>query len=107
MRMTRKRSLLLGAVLLAGGWTLAPPRASSAPVNKLEVKGIEIAHRLGAPGIKVRLTMISREAVEFSTEEPVEVQSTLQMAEIFGSGRGKMFAEVEGRVVRALHVAVE
>jgi hypothetical protein len=97
-----------GAILAAGAILatslLAPTRAATI-TNKVEVQRVDVGHVLGQPGVKVRLTLQTREALEYRIEDAAETASVLAMVEIFLRGNVRMFAEVEGSTVRAVQLS--
>jgi hypothetical protein len=82
-----------------------PPTRSQPRGNKLEVKLLEAAYRLESETLRVRVTLATGEALEFEAK-PGSITPVLQMAEILGDKRGRMFAEVQEHTVKALQVAV-
>jgi len=98
-------SVPLAAV--TGGLLLAASgrEAASSTVTKIEVVQVELGYAVARPGVKVRLTLASHEAVEYRTEDAAEAEALLRMSDLFLSGRARMFAEVEGNAVRGVAVS--
>ena len=76
-------------------------------VNRLEVRRVDLGYRLSGEGLKTRLTLITGEAMEYSTEDPGQIDATLRMAEMLTSGRARMFVEAEGTTVHVLQIAIQ
>jgi hypothetical protein len=76
--------------------------SGAAPANKVEVRRVEVGHVLGRPGLRVRLTLLSGQAVEYRTEDAVESAQALQMADVFFAGHARLFAELDGTTVVAV-----
>ncbi len=100
----RVTAIISGGVLLAVlAWL--PRAAPAASGGKVEVRRFEAAHTIGRPGLKVRLTLQTGEAVEYQVDEGNEADLTMRLAEAFLSGHARMYAEVDGAVVRAIQVS--
>ena len=93
---------VLGVVATWGAW---PPKSQGSWTNKVEVRGVEWGVALGRPGISIRLTLHSGEAVEYRGEDPDEAAAVMRMADLFVNGRARMFAELEGTKVVGIQVA--
>jgi hypothetical protein len=102
MKTTKPRIALAALLVLA----VLPHETRSEPRgNKLEVRLLEAAYRLESETLRVRVTLVTGEALEFEAK-PGSIEAILKMAEILGDKRGRMFAEVQEHTVRALQVAV-
>jgi hypothetical protein len=84
---------------------LVAPKHALTAATKLEVRTVDVGHVLGQAGVKVRLTLSNREAVEYRTEDAAETEAVLHMTDMFLRGTNRMFAEVEGSSVRAIQVS--
>jgi hypothetical protein len=104
MRLRRVRPAIVGMSLLVCIALAAPERAMTA-ATKVQVRSIDVGHVRGQPGVKVRLTLHTGEAVEYRTEDAADTTAVLRMAEIFLAGNARMFAEVDGAAVRAIQVS--
>lgn len=98
---------VVATVVLAGAavWMASPPRVESASATTVELGRVDVGYAVGRPGLKARLTLASGEAVEYEIEDPAEAQAFLRLTDIFVSGRARMFADVDGRQVRGVHVS--
>ena len=108
---TRNVTKRAGFVLAALGAVLSVGPARPAPsepqlVNKLPVRRIEVAQRLDASSLAVRLSLETGQAVDFEVSEPFAVDSLLVMTQAFASGGAHLFAEMENSRARAVHLAV-
>jgi hypothetical protein len=101
----RRVIAVLGFLMVALSWSAMPPETHGAWSNKVEVRKVEYGLKLGSPGIAIRVTLQSGEAVEYRNEDPVEAAALMRMADLFVAGRVRMFAEVEGTTLRGLQVA--
>jgi hypothetical protein len=103
----RVRGLIFGGVGAVAGctWLLAPTVAGSGMPTRIEVRQVEMGMVLGRPGVKVRLTLQSGQAVEFKTGDSTETEATIRMAEVFLSGQGRLYAELDGNAVQSIQVA--
>jgi len=103
--MTSIRGILrIGLAALVG--VAVPVAETQGHANKLQVKQLEAAYRLEPGSLSVRVTLVGGEALEFEAKDADSIQTILKMAEILGGQRGRLFAEVEARTVKALQVAV-
>jgi hypothetical protein len=96
-------TIVVGACLWFGG----APNADSAPTSKMEVRLVELASTRGpGGGLKVRLTLVGGQALEYVPEDGREADALLRMTDMFVSGRARMFAELDGaNTVRAIQIA--
>jgi len=103
----KRRVVTMAAVVLAGAavrmWSLSTVESASAAT--VEVGRVDVGYAVGRPGLKARLTLASGEAVEYEIGDPSEVQAFLRLTDLFLAGRARMFADVEGRAVRGVHVS--
>lgn len=87
-------------------WLAAASPAATVATNKMEVRQVELGYALGQPGVKLRLTLTSGQAVEYVAVDAREADAALRMTEMFVAGRARMFTELDGQnVVRALQIA--
>jgi len=96
-----------GAALLATLLVAVAPTPGEAIVNRIQVKTMELGYRVGEGGLRVRLTLANREAVEHEATDPAEVERIVQLAQTFAGGRARMFAEIDQSRLRAIQLAVE
>ena len=101
----RRLIAVLGALVVAYAWGAAPSTTDGSWSNKVEVGQVEYGVAVGHPGISLRLTLLSGQAVEYRGDDSAEAAALIGMADLFLSGRARMFAEVEGTEVRAVQVA--
>jgi len=102
---TRAAGGLAAAILVTGAvaW-IAAADVGSASTHTLELKQVDVGYAVGTPGLKARLVLASGEAVEYEVGD-AEAQSFLRLAELFLTGRARMFADVDGGHVRGVHVS--
>ena len=88
-------------------WLGATPNAASVTTSKIEVRLVELAAVRGpGAGLKVRLTLVGGQAVEYAPEDAREADTLVRMVDMFVSGRARMFAELDGsNAVRAVQIA--
>jgi hypothetical protein len=87
-------------------WFSATPNAATGSTSKIEVKLVELASPAGQSGVRLRLTLVSGQAIEYVPEDAREADVVLRMTEMFVGGRARMFAEIDGsNVVRAVQIA--
>lgn len=103
--MRRTQRFLVRVVLVCVGLGFSAP-LTRARVNKVQVRLLEAAYRLEGGTLAVRVTLTTGEALELDVKDPASISTILKMAEILGGQRGRMFAEVEDKDVKALQVAV-
>lgn len=104
--MTR-RAVIVGA--LAATHSVRPvARTETGPqvVNKIAVRRVELAQRLEASSLAVRLHLETGQAVDFEVSAPFAVDSILAMTQAFATRGAHLFAEIENTRVRALQIAV-
>lgn len=101
----RRVIVVLGVLVAVSLWGAAPPETQGSWSNKIEVRGVECGVAVGRPGMAIRLTLASGEAVEYRGEDAAEAALLLRMADLFVTGRARMFAEVEGQRVVGVQVA--
>lgn len=100
--------MLTGVVVAGIGaalWTARPPAAESASSSTVELRQVDVGYAVGRPGLKARLTVATGEALEYEVADPRAAEVFLGLTELFMSGRARMFAEVDGREVRGVHVS--
>ncbi len=100
----------IAAVSLAciGGLWMASSRPSSAEGTSgtmVEVRQFEMACFPGKPGAKVRLTLVTGQAVEYRVEDSVEQETIGRLGAAFLGGGSRMFARVDGSSVLSVEVA--
>lgn len=96
----------IGGACIVCLWVGAVPNADSAPTSKIEVRLVELASARGPGGLKVRLTLVGGQAVEYAPEDGREGDALLRMTDMFVAGHARMFAELDGgNVVRAVQIA--
>jgi hypothetical protein len=87
-------------------WLAAAPDEADGATNKMEVRLAEAGYAVGQPGVKLRLTLMNGQAVEYVAEDSREADAALRLTEMFVAGRVRMYAELDGRnAVRALQIA--
>ena len=98
---------VVATVVLAGAAVrmASPPKVESASATTVELRQVDVGYAVGRPGLKARLTLATGEAVEYEIEDPAEGQAFLRLADLFVSGRARMFADLDGREVRGVHVS--
>jgi len=104
---TKRAAFVLAA--LGAALSVRPVRpAPTEPqlVNKLAVRRVEIAQRLDASSLAVRLHLETGQAVDFEVSEPFAVDSLRAMTQAFASRGAHLFAEMENGRVRAVHISV-
>ena len=89
----------------------AASRAGATPgqvstLGRAEVDRIELGYRPADDGLRVRVHLVSGLAVEHETVDPDDVERILAMAQIFASGRAKMFVEVREGAIEAFQLSV-
>ena len=93
----RFRALFLIVAIII---VFAAPLVADSAGNVVAVRQFEIGYRLGDAGmLRVRVTLASGEALEFTTTSPEETQTVLRLAGSFSSGRVEMTATVEDKKV--------
>ena len=98
--------VVLAAACVVCLWLGATPNAASAPTSKIEVRLVELASARGQGGLKVRLTLVGGQAVEYVPDDGREADTLLRLVDMFVSGRARMFAELDGgNVVRAVQIS--
>lgn len=103
--MTLRLRFLAGCLLVCLGLGVSAP-LTRARANKIQVRQVEAAFRIESGSLAVRVTLVTGEALELEIKDPASIDTILKMAEILGGQRGRMFAEVEDKEVKALQVAV-
>ena len=100
---------LTGGIALTGVclWLGAAENAASVTTSKVEVRLVELASVRGqGGGLKVRLTLVGGQALEYVPEDGREADALLRMTDMFVSGRARMFAELDGvNTVRAIQIS--
>ena len=105
MRHSALRALVaaavFGACLIAGS-----RRATATAPTVVGVRQLDIGYRLGEGGLKIRATLVTGEALEYSTSDAREVQAILQVAQACGSAASGMSAVVEASALRAVQCSL-
>jgi hypothetical protein len=83
-------------LVLAVGATFASRGASAPAPNIIGMSQLDVGYRLGEGALKIRATLATGEAIEYSTYEPREVQTILAVAQACGPAAA-MSAVVEDR----------
>jgi hypothetical protein len=96
------------AVGLAGSLMMHQPAASQTGISgRVEVKQVEAGFRLGGDSLRVRVYLLSGQALEYGTRDPDEIERILRLIAVFSApGRSRLFAELEGNTLRSLQVSV-
>jgi hypothetical protein len=99
-----RRGLVVAMVLglLAGG----PAARAQRGVNKIGVRQVEAALVLDSGALRVRLTLITGEALDYEVRDQDTVTKVLKFIEVSASSSMDLAAEIstDGRTLRALHL---
>jgi hypothetical protein len=79
--------------------------ASSTVPSVVAVRQLDLGYRLGEGGLKIRATLATGEAIEYSTSDAREVQTILEVAQACGSGAA-LSAVVEASALRAVQCSI-
>jgi hypothetical protein len=97
---------LVGAVVLLLA-TRPEAAGQSGLGGRVEVRQVETGFRLGGDGLRLRVYLVSGQAVEYETRDQAEIERILGFVRIFsGSNRSRLFAELEGNALKGLQVSV-
>lgn len=99
-----RRSLLLVMFLLAG--STSADEGPGIGANVIPVRQLEVGYLVGEGALKVRVSLSTGEAIDFTTKNPEEIHTVLQLGELLSSGRVEMTATVENKRVRSLQCAI-
>ena len=110
MRHAVARVVVAAAVVAA--FIAAADRGSSATGPAvIDMRQMDIGYRLGEGALKIRATLATGEAFEYSTSDARDVQTILAVAQACGQGAVSMSAVVEERTLterslRAIQCAI-
>ena len=76
--------------------------------GRVEVRQVEAGFRLGGgDALRVRVHLVSGQAVEYDTRDQAEIERILSFVRLFSSTtRSRLFAELEGNALKGLQVSV-
>ena len=95
--------LLVSALALAAG--ASRPTGVRAAANRVEVRQFEMAYYPGRSGVRVRLTLLTGEALEFRVDDPVEMDTIQRLGAMFVGGGTRMLVDVDGKSVLSVQIA--
>jgi hypothetical protein len=97
---------VVAAAVVAACIAAGSRRASATAPSVVGVRQLDIGYRLGEGGLKIRATLVTGEALEYSTSDAREVQAILEVAQACGSGASGMSAVVEASALRAVQCSL-
>lgn len=102
MRRVLVVAMLSLGLLIAGPATRAQPRT-----NKIGVRQVEAALVMDSGALKVRLTLVTGEALDYEIKDDGTITNVLKFIEVSASGNMQLAAEIstDGHTLRALHLA--
>jgi hypothetical protein len=84
-----------------------PAAGQTGITGRLEVKQVETGFRLGSDALRLRVHLVNGQAVEYDTRDAAEIERVLDLVGVFAApGRSRLFAEVEGNLLKGLQVSV-
>jgi hypothetical protein len=105
MRASRAIAILLACVAALAVGAPRPSRVLGASGSRVEVRQLEMACYPGKPGVRIRLTLATGQAVEYRADDPVEIETIQRLGAMFVAGGTRMFADVDGSTVLSVQVA--
>jgi hypothetical protein len=105
MRLSIVRATVVVGVLAVGASVASRGAAAPAP-SVVAVSQLDIGYRLGAGVLKIRTTLATGEAIEYTTSEAHDVQTILAVAQACG-GTSALSAVVEASALRALQCSID
>lgn len=95
----------VAVAVVAAGASLAGRVASAAVPSVVAVRQLDLGYRLGEGGLKIRATLATGEAIEYSTSDTRDAQMILDVAQACGSGAA-LSAVVEANALRAIQCSI-
>jgi hypothetical protein len=101
--MRRMVAAAVGLGLLLGGDAARAQRG----VNKLAVREVEAALVMDSGVLRIRLTLVTSEALDYEIRDERTITNVLRFIEVGSGSNARLAAEVstDGRTLRALHLA--
>jgi hypothetical protein len=96
----------VAVAVVAVGATAASRGASATVPSVVAVRQLDLGYRLGEGGLKIRATLATGEAIEYSTSDARDVQTILEVAQACG-GASALSAVVEGSTLRAIQCSID
>ena len=101
-----RRVLVVAAISL--GLSITGPATRAQPrTNKIGVRQVEAALVMDSGALKVRLTLVTGEALDYEIKDDGAVTNVLKFIEVSANGNMQLAAEIstDGHTLRALHLA--
>ena len=100
-RSIRLMVLLICTLFVAGS------TAGDDATSIIAVRQLEIGYNLGEGAtLRLRITVASGEAIDYTTSSVEETQTLLRLTELFSSGRADLTASVDNHKVRSLRCTI-
>ena len=108
MRISRKPAgWALGVALAALLATHRPAAGQAGLSGRVEVRQVEAGLRLGGDFLRLRVHLVTGQAVEYDTRDQAEIERILGFVRIYSNpNRPRMFVELEGNALKGLQVSV-
>jgi hypothetical protein len=103
-RRARAYVAITGVVLALA--THGPLAVQAGISGRAEVRQVEAGFRLGSDLLRLRVHLVTGQAVEYETRDLAEVERILDLVHVFSAQRTRLFAELDGNTLRAVHVSV-
>ena len=102
---------IVAAVVVAAGVAVARRGYPATGPSVVDMRQLDIGYRLGEGTLKIRATLATGEAFEYSTSDAGEVQTIVAVAQACGPGAAGMSAVIEERTMsdrrlRAIQCAI-
>ena len=102
---SRVRRALIGALVLVGlSWPGAPSSSATGP-SVVGVRKLEVGYRLNGGPLKLRLTLLTGEAVDVAIG-PLDFEAVTRIAQLCSSSRTAMTATLDDKALISVQCAV-
>lgn len=95
---------LMTAAVLTAAALVARSGGAEPFAQTVQVTKVEAGYTVGQPGLHARLTLSTGQAIDYEPADRQEAEQFLRLVELHVRG-AEMFAAVDGRTVRRVHVA--
>jgi hypothetical protein len=101
------RRVLMAAAVSLGLLIIGPATRAQPRTNKISVRQVEAALVMDSGALKVRLTLVTGEALDYEIKDDGAVTNVLKFIEVSANGNMQLAAEIstDGHTLRALHLA--
>jgi len=96
----------LTVAVLVLGLSLTGPSAHAQRTNKMPVRHVEAALVLDTGALKVRLTLVSGEALDYEVRDEATIDKVLKLIAVSAESTMSLAAEIstDGHTLKALHL---